>query len=203
MSDERISETEGSQPDYVMLALLRIGGAEHFVDIEHLAVEAYRLAPTLFRWRHYPEFPSVEVVRTALRHARDRSEVQLYIAGDGGRSRMLTAAGLERARNFERSLQLSPTTPEEGTLRRPVNRELLRMERHPGFAKWKSQGIGAVNRHDLADLLACSPSSGREVFIRRLERVRTIAVDWGRAELAAFLKACLEVVDRVLEEVEA
>lgn len=173
------------QLDYALLALYRLGGADRLVDIEDIAVEAFKLAPELFRWRNYSEYPSTEAVRTAFRDAQRRGR-NVVVSGAGGRARRLSALGLTEARVAEtRSAQHG--AGKDGHLRRPVNRELTRMEGHPALEKWRRGGIGAVTRYDLADLLRCSPSATRSVFEARLRSAETVAVDWDRDELRRFL----------------
>jgi len=150
----------------------------------------------MFRWRHY-DFPDVAKVRTAFKDGERKRSGRLVLRGDRGRSRMLTAEGLERARSVEARLRLTGTK-DDGALRRPINRELALMERHPGFLKWQGRGVGVVDRYDLADMLACAPGSPRSVFEDRIERARTLATVWGRDELAKFLRDCLANLTKLL-----
>jgi hypothetical protein len=189
----RESRSEATLADYVLVALLQVGGAEKMVDLEHVAVAAHRLAPQMFRWRYY-DLPDVAKVRTAFKDGDRRAS---GLRGDRGRARMLTAEGLERARLIE--VRLAVETPrDDGAMRRPINRELVNMERHPGFRKWQARGLQAIDRYDLADMLACAPGSARLVFGERLERARTLATDWDREELARFLKDCSVNLDKLL-----
>jgi len=168
------------------------------VDLEHVAVRAHELAPQMFRWRHY-DFPDVEKVRIAFKDGERRANGRLAIKGDKGRARMLTAEGLERARLLEKSLDRGASR-DDAAMRRPINRDLVQMERHPGFLKWRSAGLSAVDRYDLADMLACAPGSPRSVFVDRIERARTMATEWGREELAHFLKGCADGLDELLKD---
>jgi hypothetical protein len=194
----RDSRSEGTLADYVLLALLQVGGAEGMVDLEHVAVKAHRMMPNMFRWRYY-DYPDVAKVRTAFKDGDRRGSNPLVLKGDRGRARMLTAEGLQRARKLERRL-----TPADGrddaALRRPINRDLVRMERHPGFLMWQHAGIKDVDRYDLADMLECAPGSPRAVFLDRVERARTLATEWDRDELAAFLMECGIGLDDLMKD---
>ena len=53
-----------------LLALLLQGGASKFVDLEDIAVMAYTLAPTRFRWNKY-DYPSLEITRLAFKHWKE------------------------------------------------------------------------------------------------------------------------------------
>ncbi len=168
------------------------------VDLEHVAVKAHRLAPQMFRWRYY-DLPDVAKVRTAFKDGDRRANGRLVLRGDQGRARMLTAEGLERARALETSLSTKPVK-DDAAMRRPINRDLVQMERHPGFLNWQAAGMQAVDRYDLADMLACAPGSPRSVFLDRIARARTLATEWGREDLAQFLKDCAARLDELMKD---
>jgi hypothetical protein len=189
----------GSQVDYVLVALLQAGGAEELVDLEDLAVAAYRLAPHLFRWRRYPEYPSAELTRMAIRHAEAADDQPLFVKGAGGRARRFTAHGLDRARDAYSRLFVGDVDNSAVPLRRPASRDIGRMEKHPALMKWRVGGIGKVSRYDLADLLLCAPSSVDRVFLDRLHAASAAAAQWDRAELRDFLEDAIANTNRILE----
>lgn len=189
-----LENAAATQKDYVLVALLEAGGAEQFVDIEDIAVTAHRLAPSLFCWRRYPELPSAESTRLALRDA-ERLHGQLFVRSDGGRSRRFSGAGLAMATSAKTRLGIGG---DETALRRPANRELHRLERHPAFKLWSEGGIATVGREDLADLLFCSPGSPSAVFADRLHAAGAAAGHWQRRELEAFLQDALAHLDEIL-----
>jgi hypothetical protein len=186
----------GSQVDYVLLAMLEAGGADRFVDIEEIAVHAHRLAPTLFRWRNYAEYPSAELTRMAIRHAEDRNG-PLFVKGDGGRARRLNARGLHLAQTAAKRLNGSEV--EQKRVERPATRGLVRMLAHPAFAKWQTGGVNSVTRYDLADMLQCGPSSPESVFRERAELSQTMSEQWERQELSSFLADILTNLGSILE----
>jgi hypothetical protein len=175
--------------DIAVLAALNVGAADGPIDIEHIAVEAFRLAPDLFRWRHY-DYPSAETTRVAIKNAPAR----YFISGNAGRSRMLSPEGLERARILS-AARVPETEPvrDSPLLRRAATRELARLERHPAFRRWRDEGhdISSIDQHDLGDLLYCDPGARAEVFRERLDKAIAQAMRWNRAEMTDFLKECL------------
>lgn len=191
-----------SQVEYVLLALLEAGGADRQVDIEDIAVAAFKLAPALFRWRNYAEYPSAEVTRMALVHAEEAVGHPLFIRGAGGRSRMLAAAGVARAQEAQLRLGSNRATPTDVT-RRPPARDLGRMERHPAVTKWRLSGMSAVSRYDLADLLLCAPSSPLGVFRDRLIAATAVASRWDRDELLRFLNQASDELANIVARREA
>jgi hypothetical protein len=187
--------TAGSQVDFVLLALLEAGGADAFVDIEDLAVSAYKLAPHLFRWRRYPQYPSAEFTRMALRHAEADGQ-NLFVRGAGGRARRFTVEGVKRAREAQARLRTDDVGPR--TPSRPATRDLARMERHPALSKWRVSGVDQITLDDLADLLLCSPSSSATIFEDRLNASSAAASGWDRPDLVEFLLSCIASLDTII-----
>ena len=191
----------GTQVDFALIALLEAGGADQFVDIEDIAVAAFTLAPHLFCWRKYPQYPSAEATRQALRDV-ERRHGQLLVRGPGGRTRRFNAEGLRRATEARAALMQLPEGRGPEVLRRPATRDLSRMEGHPAVTKWRSRGIEAVNRYDLADLLMCSPSADLNVFKDRLSSATAAAAQWGRDDLGRFLSDCIAQLNQIHENSE-
>lgn len=172
--------------DYVLVALLNLGGDAAPVDVEDIAVEAMRLSPERFRWRKYP-YPSLEWVRVSLNDANHKGG-QLVIRGSNRYDRMLTAEGARKARELVERLKASvPERPHDEALRRKANVELARLEGHPAFTRWRDHGWTEVDAIDLADLARCSLSTALSEFQRRLLQLEAEAARWGREDLKQFL----------------
>ena len=168
--------------EYVLVALLRLGGDATMVDLEDVTVEAYRLAPDRFRWRRH-DYPNLEFVRVAT-SGSNKAAARLVLRE--GRGRMLTAEGAARAREAAAELDAAPAARDD-TLRRKDLADLARMENHPAFAAWRTLGVDGPDAVDLADLVRCSPSTVLPVFEDRLRKAEAVAAGWHRAELARFL----------------
>ena len=185
--------------DYVLVAMLNLGGDADPVDIEDVAVEAMRLAPQRFRWRKY-DYPSLEWVRVTFNDANRRSGVQLIIRSGSRYERMLTAQGAERARELARRLETTP--PERtgaGVLRRQTTKELARLEAHPAFLRWQASGWAEVDAVDLGDVARCTISTGLTEFRNRLLRLEAEAAKWERVELRRFLGEAVKRLPKLIE----
>jgi hypothetical protein len=184
--------------DYVLVALLNLGGDAGTVDIEDIAVEAMRLSPQRFRWRKYP-YPSLEWVRVSLNNANNRG-AQFVIRGSNRYERMLTAEGSRRARELaERLRATAPKRSSDEALRRRVNADLARLEGHPAFARWRASGWSDIDAVDLADMARCSPSTALVEFNQRLLRLEAEAAKWEREDLRRFLREAAQRVPDLLE----
>ncbi len=166
--------------DIALLSLLRQGGANGYVDIEHVAVDASMLAPSDFRLRHYPDHPDVDAVRRALARRPD-----IVLTGDGGRTRMLTPQGLADARRAEAAM--NEPEARAGTTRRSAPASVQRLLRHAARRRWSDLGIAGLDREDVVDLLLGSPGDSVDLLRQRAQRARTQAIEWGHEDLAKML----------------
>ena len=83
---------EFSQYEVVTLAVYLLGGAQHPVDTEDVALLAHELTPGRFSWRKYPEYINLERVRVSLSDAK-KTEGGL-LSGSGRNGWSLTQKGL-------------------------------------------------------------------------------------------------------------
>jgi len=185
--------------DYVLLALLNLGGDAAMVDVEDLAVEAFRLAPQRFRWRKY-DHPSLETVRVALKDL-NKGGTATVLSSASGHERMLTAPGAERARSVVARLGSATAPREDEALRRRTNAELARVEAHPAYARWRANGWSAIDAVDLADMVRCPVSTPPAAFLSRVRRMEAEAARWQRGELQQFMAESAERLPRLLAEV--
>lgn len=82
--------------DFVVTALFNLGGKARSVDIEDIAMEAFRLAPHRFRWRKYETQVDLAQVRDGLSDARKPGNGEL-VAGNRKHGWTLTPAGVQLA----------------------------------------------------------------------------------------------------------
>jgi hypothetical protein len=185
--------------DYALAAVLRLGGDTSMVDVEDVALEAYRIAPDRFRWRRH-DLPNLELVRVILSDANKKG-AHLLLRDDSRKSRMLSVEGIRRAKLALDRLDAGDTDDQRhGTLRRQDLGEIARMERHPAYLRWRQVGIDSIDAIDLADLARCSASTPLDVFGDRLRRSQTAAAYWNRDELARFLGEAADHLPQLLAQ---
>ena len=184
--------------DYALLALHRLGGSSHDVDIEDIALEAFRLAPSLFCWRRHPNYPSIEAVRLSFKTLERVHRIR-YTVSPKGHERMLTVEGIKRAQEVAGLLDRRGDAPSPGdALRRPIHRDLARILAHPAYASWQAKGASGLDRLDLGDLIRVVSGSPASAYTDALLRAQSQATDAGQNDLAAFLADCLVHVDEIL-----
>lgn len=182
--------------DYALAALLRLGGDTGSVDLEDIAVEAYKLAPDMFRWRRH-DFPNLESVRVALKDA-NRQGAQLVLYDRQGRK--LTVDGVRRATAVLNRMNAGAEARRDDALRRQALAEVARMEGHPAFTRWRQGGMVAVDAVDLADLVRCAASTPVKQFVDRLRSNQTTAAHWQRDDLSRFLGEAADDLPRLIAE---
>lgn len=183
--------------DYALAALLRLGGDNAFVDLEDVAVQAYKLAPERFRLRRH-DYPNVELTRVVLSDANKRGQ-HLVVYDRTGRK--LTVEGARRAADALNYIDAAGgSAPRDDTLRRQDLAEIARMEGHPAFERWRLAGMAAVDAVDLADLVRCAASTPVRLFVDRLRSNQAIAAQWHRDELALFLGEAADNLPRLIAE---
>lgn len=205
------SDRDINNRQVVLLALLLQGGATGHVDLEEIAVEAYRLAPTRFRWNRY-DYPSLETTRQAFKHWKDRKTEEPRVV-EHRQTYLLTGAGVKEAVDAARAiLQRDISSADEAikyyrelglaandnsqdavvsrtrTTARPSQAELRRMRAHKLFKLWQS-GSESFEQWEIADLLNCLPNSSKRVWNERFSRLNAMAEFWQDDELIRFLTA--------------
>lgn len=189
--------------DWALAALLRLGGDRVMVDIEDIALEAYRLAPDRFRWRLH-DYPNLELTRVVLSDV-NKGPTPLVVRDESRRRRMLTIEGAVRAAEVVRAIEegsdIGDAVGRDDALRRQDNAEIARMESHPAYLRWRVAGIDALDAVDIADLVRCPAATPEDVFAARLRERQVAAAYWNRVDLARFLgEAASRLPDILAEE---
>jgi hypothetical protein len=198
----------------ILLALLLQGGATGYVDIEDVAAEAYRIAPTRFRWTRY-DYPSLETARVAFKHWKDRKDEEPRVT-EHRKTYVLTGLGVQDAISTAKSVfqrdfssaddvisfyKESETTASATaqkavsasmrTTSRPSQHELRRIKAHDVFKGWRT-GELRVELWQIADVLNCLPDSAPRVWDERFSRLNAMATFWQDDDMIHFLAALKE-----------
>ena len=173
-------------PDIIPFAIYQLGGIGEFIDVEDMFVYCHKLAPERFGWRKHP-YPNYKSLSKALRDYEGKYPNHLIKTPDG-LSRQLSAEGLEwlkrRLSVLERALRVPGTSP---PTRRPIQRMLNDLASSSFAQQFLAGGRPKLRKHEVSDILLCSPDSPPSVFRERLETYRATARDGGREELLRFL----------------
>ncbi len=185
------------------LAVLdQLGGATKFVDIEEVAVAAFKLAPDRFGWRTKKEYPSWERVRIAFVHANQNEQKRtggaLVIQSKEGTAWKLSALGVEFVReNAARTEKATGRRRPASSAASASGRRVKEIRRHSAFSRFThGTPVAEIERFELADLLMCPPDSSMVAVERKVDAARAAAVDAGDELVARFLGEVAKEVGR-------
>lgn len=173
--------------DVFLWALYELGGAEDFVDVELVLLEAFRIAPQRFGWRTRPDLPDRLKGNMAL-HGADIKSPKLLIK-QGPDKRRLTLEGQRWIEeNFDRLAEsLGGDRVVEAPKSNRTSRLLSEATRSDVFIEWSETDTLATEKWRYADLLRCSPDSAPAVWKQRIETLRSAAYAAGREDFLKFL----------------
>jgi hypothetical protein len=169
-------------------ALYQIGGNSHFVDIEDVSLECFRIAPARFGWRTRNDLPDYKKCAKALQEA-EASKPQKLVKTSDTFARQLTAEGQKWIEtNFKRLSQiLNRGIPVPEPKRRPASRMMSEIERSDPFVLWKETRMVPQEKWQMADVLNCSPDSNSSIWTTRLESARGVAYNADKKSILQFL----------------
>jgi hypothetical protein len=185
-----------------LAALSQLGGATKFVDIEDVALEAFKVAPDRFGWRTKKRYPSWERVRTSFVHANQneqrRGTQPLVVSNTEGSAWKLTAEGVNFVRNNAAKAEAAT-----GRKRSPVSqsspsaRRTREIRNHSTFQKFMQGAVVAdIERYELADMLVCPPDSSASFVKRKIDSALAAARDVEDGEVERFLADVSKEVGR-------
>jgi hypothetical protein len=169
-------------------ALSDLAGSNSMIDVEAVFVRCFELAPRRFAWRTRADLPDYKKCAKALRDAEARRPALLIKTGDRF-GRQLTVVGQEWV--LENTARLRPLLGAIPNIsqpkQRPQSRMLAELERSEAFQLWKTSSTLPKEKWRAADLLRCSPDSSRQIWITRLETLRSAAYAAEKTDLLEFL----------------
>jgi hypothetical protein len=200
-----------SKRDYIILAILLLGGVDNFVDAEDIAVECYKINPPMFRWVKY-DYPNLGTVLDALRNIRKETESSDYLLSPKTISTQyrLTARGLEHAVDVAekfvhrshksipalvRAVRAKFDTDKSSSGRatsvdvnpRQALAKLRAMTNHPTYRAWRAGQLADVQRWQLTDVLQSLPDSPQSVIRERLLYYAALARWTNRPQIERFV----------------
>lgn len=177
------------------MAVYLLGGAIRHVDTEDVAVKAFSLAPAMFGWQKYPQFPNLELVRVALSDAKKRKNGGL-LSGSGREGWRLTTNGLDWASSEESKTE--PATKNRPGTRRSAgsidtvrkNREMARLHESSAWKLWTQRM--SISHQAAKELFRIDDYSSPKLIEGKIVRMQAMFQDI--PELNRFLRAASKVI---------
>lgn len=184
-----------SAKDITIYALYLLGGWQNRIHTEDIALECFKLAPSLFSWIKYPQYPDIQPVRFALEKTGG------LIKGESERSKkkesvggwMLTDEGLEwiKRNRFKIESQLGKNRPTGN--RAITDRKIKTLMNSDAFKKFHwSKEQADISFAEFAESLVCTVNTSKKDLNNRLDLLNTIAYKFNREEIKAFIDFCRE-----------
>jgi len=191
-----------SNIEIALFALHKLGGAVRKVHTEHIAWEAYQLAPDRFSWRlsEYRErgFPDKTAVRYALEQAKKKDGGELVsgrAGGDVGGSELegwgFTPRGVEWILQNEIRISIALKEDTVDLHPRDVKRFLAKIKKEYAYILYiKDKTLDSVTPYMFTDLLGCTPDASPEIINKKYNRIKAMATLVGDNEITEFLDRC-------------
>ncbi len=193
---QKKSLTEPSQIDIVTLAVFLLGGDQHVVDTEDVAIEAHSLAPGIFCWRKYPEQINLELVRVVLSNGKKGANGSL-LTGSGKSGWMLSRAGLTWVRRNSKKLLGTDLDRRREQSRagsideRRWRRERARIISTSAWSKWLQRNV-TVTVREAAEVFRIDSYAVGSMKTAKITRI--LALLGEESEFAEFLTRMAELV---------
>lgn len=198
--------------DVALYALYKLGGVTKKVHTEHIAWEAFQLAPERFSWR-LPEFrvrgfPD----KTPVRHALEQTKKKAYGAlvtgragGDAGGKEsegwIFTPKGADWITRNELRIAQALRSESPAIHPREARRFLSKTKKDISYVYFQKDGnLDRVSPYMFTDMLGCTPDASREIISRKFDRVLSAATLVGDRTVIDFLTNCRKRFSYLLEK---
>ncbi len=161
----------------IVIALYRLGAAEHAIDTEDLAIKVVEIVPRQFRWKKHPEQINIEAVRLMAKNLL--TDIPLLISGSMRNGWMLTPEGIAWCR---RILGEDHGSPNAGGA--------LLLRNSSVFQKYVRDSSNEITVHDVRHFLRVDEYTSMRRRKERSQATINLAMeDEELSELIAYLRA--------------
>lgn len=164
-----------SNHEIVTLAVYLVGGDSQYVDTEHVAFKANKLAPGRFIWRNYPDQINIKNVCAFLFDAR-KPKNGAYLIGSEKKGWLLSETGLEFAKQninaiADTNLSRQSIKPKEKKWRQSEKVRLLSSE---AFIKFQEAGIDAITKREAESFFRIDDYVTADARLQKIMRIKNI-----------------------------
>ena len=194
-------------------ALYMLGGTNHLVHTEDVALKCYEFAPHAFSWIKHPDHPDKGVARSSLVDAR-KDKYGALVKGRVGRRKgqttkttaspisdgwQLTEDGIEWIKeNHDRFISHLDEQIEIST-RQESMKHLNRIRKHKLFLEFQQMGDSFIpSIGELADMLRCRVDASDHIWNTRFMTFKNEAKLVDQQEILKFLTQCESLMPSLL-----
>jgi hypothetical protein len=193
----RAPSAEHNNADLIVWACYVAGGYERWIDVEQLYLKAFELGPNRLGWRTQLDIPDYKKCAKALQEVEDpkRSDHLGLFLKLGRYTRKLSDEGLlwcESYRSLLEGLYGGGFVPSQSISE--MARVLSAFDKSDAYRAYVKTKSIDVELWELSDALQCLPTSARDVWMARLDRLRLAADANGRHDVVEFIERARERV---------
>jgi hypothetical protein len=175
-----------TNPEVATYALWRVGGAKKPCETEDVAALCWKIAPSRFSWKRYPQFPDKETIRFALADAKKKKYGEL-VHGSGGEGWILTTNGIRWVERNMEVLRKLDGAPGRSRLDPAADEQLRHAREHYLFQRWHADQVEPPEYYDVADLAELPADAPQTAVADRLSRLENVTEIAGDHEMKEFL----------------
>jgi hypothetical protein len=155
--------------ELVTLAIYLLGGSANAIDVEDVAVEAYKLAPQRFSWKKYTDQIDIKIVQYSIQGAC--KEKPGYVNGGAKFGYMLTKAGLSWAEQNANQTE-EGKKPRKFSMVDLLEKEKYRLSKSQAYIKFVNGKVKEINNVDFREFTRVNdyfPKNVREEKYAKIE----------------------------------
>jgi len=192
MKNEEISNIQ-----IVLFALYSLGGSTKKIPTERIAVECFKLAPSRFSWRLFPQYPDIESVRVTLFDARKEKYGGL-VRGRYGKTTIskladgwiFTPDGVKWFDGNKQRIEKAIGSKRAYVRRTEIDQKIHDMEDSTAFKRYLRGDSANLKQYEITDFLYASLDTPRHILRGRLDQAKALAATAKREKLSKFLSEC-------------
>ncbi len=191
-----MSNEDLTNMNVVLYALYVLSRTRKKVFTEDIALKSFKLDPSRFSWRRYPDYPDIEPVRRILIFARDENRL---VTGRSGEVKGLKPSDgwifspegilwIEKNKSkIARALGDNP---------KPVDRtdlswKLNELEKSSAYKKFlRDGGCTDIKPYEFTDFLSASLDTPPPILRDRIDKLSALAATGKRQKLLDFIAQC-------------
>ncbi len=172
-----------------MWACFTMGGYERWVHVEELFLKAFELGPNRLGWRTRPDIPDYKKCAKALQTVEDpkRSDHLGLLLKKGQYERKLSDEGLKWCQSYESLLSFLYAGVVKSQSNTVMANVISALDKSTAFRTYNQTKKVDMEMWELAEALRCLPSSTRDVWMSRLDRLKAAAQQNGRDDIVEFV----------------
>ena len=202
-----MAKEELTNVDIVLYALYLLGGTTKKIPTENIAIKSFRLAPSRFSWRLYPQYPDLEAVRLALFDARREKNGTLVIGRYGKAAGkkvsdgwIFSPKGVSWIENNIQRLSFLLKTKPVVARRTEIDKKLHDYEDSSAFKLFLKEGsCKNIKFYEFTNFLNASLDTPSPVLRDRINKVRALAASGKRKKLLEFINECENYFSNLLK----